>query len=74
VRKLRRFLEPLRREILSEMVGDPETRSKELRYALAEVGILLSTEPSELVAPALVLHRVAAAPPTPTGRRAPHSP
>jgi hypothetical protein len=25
VRKLRRFLEPLRREILSEMVGDPET-------------------------------------------------
>jgi hypothetical protein len=24
-RKLRRFLEPLRREILSEMVGDPET-------------------------------------------------
>jgi hypothetical protein len=25
VRKLRRFLEPLRREVLSEMVGDPET-------------------------------------------------
>jgi hypothetical protein len=25
VRKLRRFLEPLRREILSEMIGDPET-------------------------------------------------
>jgi hypothetical protein len=25
VRKLRRFLEPLRREILSELVGDPET-------------------------------------------------
>src|SRR5918995_1182974 len=25
VRRLRRFLEPLRREILSEMVGDPET-------------------------------------------------
>ena len=25
VRKLRRFLEPLRRELLSEMVGDPET-------------------------------------------------
>jgi len=25
VRKLRRFLEPLRREILSEMVGEPET-------------------------------------------------
>jgi hypothetical protein len=25
VRKLRRFLEPLRREILSEMVGDPQT-------------------------------------------------
>jgi Transposase DDE domain len=25
MRKLRRFLEPLRREILSEMVGDPET-------------------------------------------------
>src|SRR5215210_5275929 len=25
VRKLRRFLEPLRRDVLSEMVGDPET-------------------------------------------------
>src|SRR5829696_765249 len=25
VRRLRRFLEPLRREVLSEMVGDPET-------------------------------------------------
>src|SRR3712207_9275849 len=25
VRKLRRFLEPLRRNVLSEMVGDPET-------------------------------------------------
>lgn len=25
VRKLRRFLEPLRREVLSEMVGEPET-------------------------------------------------
>src|ERR671923_2105949 len=25
VRKLRRFLEPLRREIVSELVGDPET-------------------------------------------------
>ena len=25
VRKLRRFLEPLRRESLSEMIGDPET-------------------------------------------------
>ncbi len=25
VRKLRRFLEPLRREILPELVGDPET-------------------------------------------------
>src|SRR5918998_3498838 len=25
VRKLRRFLEPVRREVLSEMVGDPET-------------------------------------------------
>src|SRR5215211_1651460 len=25
VRKLRRFLEPLRREVLSEMVGDPQT-------------------------------------------------
>jgi hypothetical protein len=25
VRKLRRFLEPLRREVLSELVGDPET-------------------------------------------------
>jgi hypothetical protein len=25
VRKLRRFLEPLRREVLSEMIGDPET-------------------------------------------------
>src|SRR5829696_6156068 len=25
VRRLRRFLEPLRREILSEMIGDPET-------------------------------------------------
>jgi len=25
VRKLRRFLEPLRREILSELVGEPET-------------------------------------------------
>ena len=25
MRKLRRFLEPLRREILSEMIGDPET-------------------------------------------------
>jgi hypothetical protein len=25
VRKLRRYLEPLRRELLSEMVGDPET-------------------------------------------------
>ena len=25
VRKLRRFLEPLRREMLSELVGDPET-------------------------------------------------
>ncbi len=25
VRKLRRFLEPLRREVISEMVGDPET-------------------------------------------------
>jgi hypothetical protein len=25
VRKLRRFLEPLRREILQEMVGNPET-------------------------------------------------
>jgi hypothetical protein len=26
VRKLRRFLEPLRRNVLSEMVGDPETQ------------------------------------------------
>lgn len=26
VRKLRRFLEPLRRQILSEMIGDPEPR------------------------------------------------
>jgi hypothetical protein len=25
VRKLRRFLEPLRRDVLSEMIGDPET-------------------------------------------------
>jgi hypothetical protein len=25
VRRLRRFLEPLRREIISEMIGDPET-------------------------------------------------
>jgi hypothetical protein len=25
MRKFRRFLEPLRREILSEMIGDPET-------------------------------------------------
>jgi hypothetical protein len=25
LRKLRRFLEPLRRELLSEMIGDPET-------------------------------------------------
>ena len=25
VRKIRRFLEPVRREVLSEIVGDPET-------------------------------------------------